>query len=97
MKLNNLDTLPEEELLLRLRQPEKAYVQTESGKVLPACSPQYLTHSGDMSRLGDEYLTAQICVVDFGEAYSILSPPADLGIPENYPSFCTSVLLGEHH
>ncbi|CZR51029.1 related to dis1-suppressing protein kinase dsk1 [Phialocephala subalpina] len=25
-----------------------------------------------------------ICVIDFGESYQILSPPTDLGIPENY-------------
>lgn len=84
MKLGNLEKLSEEELLQLLGQPEKAYVRTESGDDLPASSPQYLTHSADTYRLGSEYLTEQICVIDFGEAYPVQAPPPDLGIPENY-------------
>ncbi|KAK7431274.1 hypothetical protein QQZ08_002045 [Neonectria magnoliae] len=37
-----------------------------------------------MSRLGTEYLTDQIRVIDFGESFSFSSPPEDLGIPEHY-------------
>lgn len=76
--------MSEDELLSLLGQPEKAAVRTESGEDLPTSSPQYLTLPADISRLGDEYLTDQICVVDFGESFPISSPPADLGIPENY-------------
>ena len=84
VKLNDLGQLPEEELLSILGEPEKAHVRTESGDDPPVSSPQYLTHAADISNLGDEYLTDQICVIDFGEAYPISSPPEDLGIPENY-------------
>lgn len=59
-------------------------MHTESGEDLPASSPRYLTTPADTSRLGDEYLTNRICVIDFGESFLITSPPTDLGIPENY-------------
>jgi serine/threonine-protein kinase SRPK3 len=82
--LVNLNQLPEDELLSLLGQPRKAYVCTESGEDIPTSSPQYLVIPADTSRLGDEYLTNQICVIDFGESFSISAPPIDLGIPENY-------------
>ena len=84
MKLTNLDKLSEDELLFLLGQPEKVQVRTESGQGLPTFSPQYLVRNVDISRLGDQYLTDRICVIDFGESFPISSPPADLGIPENY-------------
>lgn len=58
-------------------------MQAESGKDLPGSSPQYLVHTAELSRLGSEYLTDQICVIDFGESFSTSSPPSDMGIPEN--------------
>ena len=67
-----------------LGQPQKAQVCTESGEDLPASSPKYLVLPADMSHLGNKYLTDQICVIDFGESFPILSPPKELGIPENY-------------
>ncbi|OAA59531.1 Protein kinase-like domain protein [Niveomyces insectorum RCEF 264] len=84
VKPADLNKLPENELLALLGQPEKASVRTESGADLPASSPQYLIHAADLSRLGDEYLTDNICVIDFGESFPLSSPPADLGMPENY-------------
>ncbi|KAI1347920.1 kinase-like protein [Xylaria sp. FL0043] len=84
VKLANLDQLPEDKLISLLGEPQKAYVRTESGEDLPASSPQYLTIPADTSRLGDEYLTDQICIIDFGESFPISSPPEDLGMPENY-------------
>ncbi|KEY74470.1 hypothetical protein S7711_04506 [Stachybotrys chartarum IBT 7711] len=84
VKLANINDLPEDKLFSILGQPEKAYVRAESGEGLPASSPQYLVIPADTSRLGGEYLTNQICVIDFGESFPFSSPPADLGIPENY-------------
>lgn len=84
VKLTNLNHMPEDELLSLLGEPQKAYVRTESGEDLPASSPRYLTAPANISRLGDTYITDQICVVDFGESFQISSPPADLGTPENY-------------
>lgn len=59
-------------------------MRTQSGEDLSESSPRYLIIPPDASRLSDEYLTDEICVIDFGEYYPIASPPADLGIPENY-------------
>jgi serine/threonine-protein kinase SRPK3 len=59
-------------------------VCTESGKELPTSSPHYLTIPANLSNLIDNYLTDQICVIDFGESFPMSSPPEDLGIPENY-------------
>ncbi|KIH90538.1 hypothetical protein SPBR_00574 [Sporothrix brasiliensis 5110] len=84
VKLASLNKLSEDELLSLLGQPKEVHVRTESGGDLPPSSPRYLTPPADLSRLGDEYLTNQICVIDFGESYAISSPPADLGMPENY-------------
>lgn len=95
VKLANLNQLTEDELLSLLGQPEKAHVRTESGEDLPASSPRYLTIPADTSRLGDEYLTDQICVIDFGESFPISSPPEDLGMPENY--LPPEVLLDEEN
>lgn len=84
VKLTNLNNLSEDELLSILGQPERTHVRTESGEDLPESSPSYLVIPADTSRLPDEYLTDKICVVDFGESFPVSSPPADLGIPENY-------------
>ncbi|KAL9573941.1 hypothetical protein ACKAV7_001933 [Fusarium commune] len=59
-------------------------VQTESGEELPASSPTYLVQPADISRLGNEFLLEEICIIDFGESFKFSSPPEDLSIPENY-------------
>lgn len=38
----------------------------------------------DLLSLGPEYLTGEICIIDFGESFHMSSPPTDVGIPENY-------------
>ncbi|KAH7327768.1 kinase-like domain-containing protein [Stachybotrys elegans] len=92
VKLKNLNQLPEDRLLELLGPPLKAHVRSQSGD-LPASSPQYLVCQADTSRLG-EYMTDDICVIDFGESFPIASPPPDLGMPENY--LPPEVLLGEN-
>ncbi|KAJ4411618.1 hypothetical protein N0V82_008987 [Gnomoniopsis sp. IMI 355080] len=84
VKLAKLNQLPEDKLLALLGQPDKAHVRTVSGEDPPASSPRYLTIPADISRLGDEYLTDRICVIDFGESFPISAPPESIGIPENY-------------
>jgi len=59
-------------------------VRTESGDDLPPSSPRYLIIPAGTSRSGDKYFTDQICIIDFGESFSVPAPPEDLGIPENY-------------
>ncbi|KAF4331917.1 CMGC kinase [Fusarium beomiforme] len=64
--------------------PEENQVKTETGEELPISNPRYLVYPADIIRLGNEYLTDEICVIDFGESFKFSSPPEDLGIPENY-------------
>ncbi|ERS99721.1 CMGC/SRPK protein kinase [Sporothrix schenckii ATCC 58251] len=85
-KLNSLNHVSEEELLSRFGEPKLVKVVTESGDELPVSSPRYLTPAIDLSRLGDEYLTDQICVIDFGESFRISDPPDVSCIPEMYLS-----------
>lgn len=85
MKLANFDHISEEKQLSLLGQPGRIEVRMDSeAEGLPASSPRYLVPPADTSRLGDEYVTDQICVIDFGESFSFSSPPDDLGTPENY-------------
>ncbi|POR38860.1 Uncharacterized protein TPAR_00948 [Tolypocladium paradoxum] len=85
LKVNNLDHLSEEDLISLLGQPEETDVLMESeSDELPPSTPEYLVGKADLSRLGAEYLTNDICIIDFGESFPISSPPPNLGIPENY-------------
>ncbi|KAM0421243.1 hypothetical protein ACHAPT_010965 [Fusarium lateritium] len=87
VKLTSLDQLAEEELLSLLGRPKKRRVRTESSNYaedLPAFSPKYLVLPADISVLGNEFMTDQICLIDFGESFSFSTPPEDLGIPDNY-------------
>lgn len=93
VKLANINQLSEDELLSLLGQPVKTLVRTECGEDLPESSPRYLVIPADTSLLSDKYLTDKICVIDFGESFPISSPPAELGIPENY--LPPEVLLGQ--
>jgi serine/threonine-protein kinase SRPK3 len=60
------------------------HVHTESGGELPVSSPRYLVSAARTADLPTEYLSDDICVIDFGESYLMASPPEDLGIPEPY-------------
>lgn len=86
VKLTSLNHLSEEDLLSLFDEPKLIEVVTESGDDLPVSSPRYLTPAVDLSRLGAEYLTDQICVIDFGESFRISDPPEVSCIPETYLS-----------
>ncbi|KAM0211003.1 hypothetical protein ACHAQD_010468 [Fusarium lateritium] len=92
VKLANIDHLSEKELLSQIGQPSQIAVHTESGEDIPSSCPKYLVQPADLTRLGNEFLTDEICVIDFGESYRFSSFPEDLGIPENY--LPPEVLLG---
>ncbi|KAJ5100394.1 hypothetical protein N7456_006446 [Penicillium angulare] len=87
IKLKSINKLTEEELLSILGDPRKATVHTESGEDLSASTPRYLTYPVDICRLGGKYLSKKICLVDFGEAFPISSPPSFIGIPMHYLPF----------
>lgn len=84
VNIGNVDHLSEEQLLSLLGEPMLLDVFSDDGEDLPSSAPQYLVDPTSLLLLGPEYLTDQICVIDFGESFRMQSPPADLGIPENY-------------
>ncbi|KAF4987266.1 hypothetical protein FGRMN_10468 [Fusarium graminum] len=84
LKLAKLDHLSEDQLFSQIGQPIRIQVKSESEEGLPASSPKYLVQPADIAGLGNEFLTEEICIIDFGESYRFSSPPEDLGIPENY-------------
>lgn len=83
VKLKSLDHLSEDELLAKIGQPTKVSVKTESGELPPSC-PEYVVPRADISQLGNEFLTDEISVIDFGESFTFSTPPEGLGMPENY-------------
>ncbi|KAI1052584.1 hypothetical protein LB507_009789 [Fusarium sp. FIESC RH6] len=83
VKLKSLDHVSEDELLAKIGQPTKVSVKTESGE-LPSSCPEYVVPRADMSQLGNEFLTDEISVIDFGESFTFSDPPEGLGMPENY-------------
>lgn len=59
-------------------------MRSESGDLLPG-QPKYLVQLVDLARrLGSDYPSDEICVIDFGESYYFDDPPEFLGMPENY-------------
>ncbi|RBR26081.1 uncharacterized protein FIESC28_01109 [Fusarium coffeatum] len=83
VKLKSLDHLSEDELFAKIGKPTKVLVRTELEELPPSC-PEYVVRRADLSELGNEYLTDEICVIDFGESFKFSAPPEGLGIPENY-------------
>lgn len=99
VKLTSLNHLSEKDLLSLFDEPKLNEVVTELGDDLPVSSPRYLTPAIDLSRLGDEYLTDQICVIDFGESFRISDPPEVSCIPEIYlsPEMLLQLLRDENN
>lgn len=83
-KLKNIDHLSEEELLSRIGNPRQCPVKMESGDSVPDTTPRYLVPAANLGRLVRDFMMEEIRVIDFGEAYSLSSPPSDLGIPISY-------------
>lgn len=84
IRLASLDHLSETEIFELFGEPYTSDVKMASGEEVPNSAPRYLVDTADFSRLGPEYLTEKITLIDFSEAYRMSSPPSDLGIPEEY-------------
>lgn len=97
VKPADLNQLSEDELLSLLGQPEKAHMRTEFGEDVPESSPSHFIFAADTSCLSNKYLIDKICVIDFGESFPALLPPADLGIPKKLPSTKGSPGQRERH
>ncbi|CAG7565810.1 unnamed protein product [Fusarium equiseti] len=94
MKLKSLDHWSEDELLAKIGQPAKVSVRTESEE-LPSSCPEYLVPRADLSQFGNEFLTNEICVIDFGESFTFSSPPEVLlDLPDAVGPACDLWALG---
>lgn len=49
-------------------------------------APQYLVYPVKWQDVDTQYIGEQPCLIDFGEAFKVLQPPEDLGIPGPYRS-----------
>lgn len=67
-----------------LGEPTQVAVRTENSIPLPKSSPEYLVRAADLSLLDSKYLTDDVALIDFGEAYCINNAPYCTGIPKNY-------------
>lgn len=68
-------------------EPEEDPLLTASGEDHELLSaPKYLVRPINMTAISRQYLTDQVCIIDFGESYDPLTPPELLGIPPTYSS-----------
>ncbi|KAK2600185.1 hypothetical protein QQS21_005059 [Conoideocrella luteorostrata] len=84
VKLRDVDSLDEQDLLSLIGAPEPGDVFSSSGQDLPAGSPRYLLPAANLAKLTSTYLVPEISLIDFGGSYPVSSPPPDLGTPESY-------------
>ncbi|KAG6008247.1 hypothetical protein E4U43_000189 [Claviceps pusilla] len=85
IKLRNLDSLDEHQLLSLIGSPEPGQVFTSNAKDdLPACSPRYLLPAAKLAKLSQTHMLPEIALIDFGQSYLACAPPPDLGTPECY-------------
>ena len=85
LKLKNLDHLTEAELFSIIGEPRRSVIRSKGEQgALPEGSPMYLVPSANLQNIDVKYLTGDVCVVDFGEAYHLAEPPFATGIPETY-------------
>lgn len=56
-------------------------------------APQYLVYPVDWLNVDTQYISKELCVIDFGESFHVSKPPDDLGIPGSY---CSPELILEN-
>ncbi len=81
LQLLDFDCWTEEQLYDRLGQPWIDTVEKISEEPPGPVAPEYLVEPVDFSNLDSRWLTSDIQVIDFGEAFFTASPPSRLGTP----------------
>ena len=87
--MSGLDGRPEDEVLGMLGRPETANVMTEEGETHnEPTAPQYLVYPISWEDVLNvvTLISNDACLIDFGEAFEVANPPAELGIPQVYCS-----------
>jgi hypothetical protein len=85
-RTNNLDGLSEEQILDVFGEPFKKPILNQHRETpTEATAPKYLVFPVSTS-IDPRYISAEPCIIDFGESFVISKPPKDLGIPRPYNS-----------
>lgn len=87
IQLKGIDTWSTTILYQQVGYPVRDEVFTSSGQKPDLSAPEYLVEPASFSHVGSEYFSEQILLIDLGEAFPELSPPANgVGTPLSYCS-----------
>lgn len=87
IQLKGIDTWPTGTLYQQVGSPARDEVFTSSGQKPDPSAPEYLVEPASVSRVDFEYISEQVLLIDLGEAFPELSPPANgVGTPVSYCS-----------
>ncbi|KAF2755575.1 kinase-like protein [Pseudovirgaria hyperparasitica] len=90
-QLEGIDGLSEAEVFQALGEPQRNPVITATEeKHNRDTAPQYLVYPIDFGKVDKRYIGEHIRLIDFGEAFDILSLPPDIGLP---PMYCPPELV----
>jgi len=80
LELENLDSIPQEELIKVLGQPVQEQLQPYGEHKLDGSAPEFIYGAIDAMRLLP-YCTGNVKIIDFGASYFLNSPPVGLATP----------------
>ncbi|KAL9126699.1 MAG: hypothetical protein Q9175_007877 [Cornicularia normoerica] len=87
IQLKGIDTWPTGTLYQQVGSPVRDEVFKSSGQKPDLSAPEYLVEPASFSCVDLEYISEQVLLIDLGEAFHELSPPANgVGTPVSYCS-----------
>lgn len=94
--LKGLDELSEDELMRQLGEPEEEPLLTISGESAAPSGPEYIVESLNLDQLDPRFISNQISIIDFGDAYDMRNPPKELEIQASFrsPELLLSNIIG---
>jgi serine/threonine protein kinase len=85
--VSGLDGLSEDEVVHVLGEPRKNRILTDPDECPDnPTAPHYLVYPVSWANVETNYISSDISVIDFGQAFRVSDPPDDLGIPGPYRS-----------
>ena len=87
IQLKGIDTWPTGTMYQQIGSPVRDEVFKSSGQKPDISAPEYLVEPASFSCVEFEYISEQVLLIDLGEAFPELSPPANgVGTPVSYCS-----------
>ena len=87
IQLKGIDIWPTGTLYQQVGSPVRDEVFKSSGQKPDLSAPEYLVEPASFSRVDLEYISEEVLLIDLGEAFPELSPPANgVGTPVSYCS-----------